>query len=159
MIVRSGLGYDVHRLVAGRPLVVGSVTVPSEKGSLGHSDGDALIHALVDALLGALALGDIGRLFPDHDPRWKDAPSRIFLEEAVRRVAAAGFRIENADTVVILERPRLAPHIPAIRESLATMLGLSIHQVSVKATTHEGMGFAGTGEGWACHAIVTLSKI
>ncbi len=158
MIVRSGLGYDVHRLVEGRALVVGGVILPHKKGSLGHSDGDALIHAIVDALLGALALGDIGTHFPDSDPRWKDAPSRIFLEEASQQVRKEGYEIGNVDTTVILERPRLRPHIAAIRQNLASIMGIRTEQISVKATTHEKMGFLGEEKGWACQAIVTLVK-
>ena len=158
MIFRTGLGYDVHPLVAGRPLIIGGITVPHSLGTLGHSDGDALLHAVTDALLGSLALGDIGQHFPDDDNAWKDIPSNIFLEKAIRLVREKGFDIVNIDTVIILEKPRLKPYIPAIRENMARILSIRPDMISVKATTHEKMGFAGEEKGWACHALVMVQK-
>ena len=158
MIFRTGLGYDVHPLVAGRPLIIGGVTIPHHLGTLGHSDGDALMHAVTDALLGSLALGDIGQHFPDDDDAWKDKASHIFLEKAAGLVREKGFEIVNIDTVVILEKPKLKPFIPAIRENLARILNISPDMISVKATTHEKMGFAGEEKGWACQALVMVQK-
>lgn len=159
MIFRTGLGYDVHPLVSGRPLIIGGINIPHSLGSLGHSDGDALIHAVVDALLGSLALGDIGQHFPDDDISWKDKPSSIFLEKARDLVREKGFDIVNIDTTIILEKPKLKPFIPAIRKNMAQILMTSEDNISVKATTHEKMGFAGEEKGWACHAVVLVKKI
>ena len=158
MIIRTGQGYDVHPLVAGRPLIIGGITIPHYLGSLGHSDGDALLHAVTDALLGSLALGDIGEHFPDSDSRWKDMPSEIFLKKAVSLVTEKGFSIVNIDTTVILEKPKLKPFIPDIRENMARILGIRVDNISVKATTHEKMGFAGEEKGWACQALVLIQK-
>lgn len=158
MIFRTGLGYDVHQLVAGRPLIIGGIIVPHTLGTLGHSDGDALLHAVTDALLGSLALGDIGQHFPDDDDAWKDIPSNIFLEKAISLVREEGFDIVNIDTVIILEKPKLKPYIPAIRENMARILSISPDMISVKATTHEKMGFAGEEKGWACQAMVMVQK-
>ena len=158
MIFRTGLGYDVHPLVAGRPLIIGGITIPHTLGTLGHSDGDALLHAVTDALLGSLALGDIGQHFPDDDDTWKDMPSSIFLEKAISLVREKGFDIVNIDTVIILEKPRLKPYITAIRENMARILGINPDKISVKATTHEKMGFAGEEKGWACQALVMVQK-
>lgn len=146
MNFRIGQGWDIHRLVPGRPLVLGGVVVPSELGELGHSDGDVLFHAVTDALLGALALGDIGRHFPPSDQRWKDADSRLFAERAASMVAEAGYRIVNIDSTVTLESPRLAPFVDAIRASLASALGVPVGAVSVKAKTREGLGDVGRRE-------------
>lgn len=154
--MRIGHGYDVHRLVAGRPLILGGVSVPSEVGLDGHSDADVLTHAVIDALLGAAALGDIGALFPDTDPEWEGADSVGLLEAVVRRVHGAGWRVGNVDATVVLQRPKLRPHVEAMRERLAGALGLEAGAVSVKATTGEGMGFVGTGEGAAAHAVALL---
>jgi 2-C-methyl-D-erythritol 2,4-cyclodiphosphate synthase len=158
MIFRTGLGYDVHPLVAGRPLIIGGVVIPHHLGTLGHSDGDALLHAVTDALLGALALGDIGEHFPDNNSTWKDMPSEIFLKKAASLVKEKGFTIVNIDSIVILEKPKLKPYIQAIRENMARILRMDVDNISVKATTHEKMGFAGEEKGWACHALVLIQK-
>ncbi|MGM9615647.1 MAG: 2-C-methyl-D-erythritol 2,4-cyclodiphosphate synthase [Oscillospiraceae bacterium] len=154
--MRIGHGYDAHRLTAGRKLILGGVEIPYEMGLEGHSDADVLLHALADALLGAAALGDIGKLFPDNDPATEGIDSRIILREAVHRVKEAGYRIENCDVTMIAQRPKLAPHIPAMRKNIAADLGIDVSAVSVKATTEEHMGFTGTGEGMRCHAVVLL---
>ena len=154
---RIGHGYDVHCLTEGRKLILGGVEIPFEKGLLGHSDADVLLHAVADAILGAAALGDIGKHFPDTDDRWEGADSRIILRESVRLAAEAGFRPVNVDVTVLCQRPKLAPHIPAMRANLAQDLGLPVERISVKATTEEGLGFTGAGLGIACHA-VTLMK-
>jgi 2-C-methyl-D-erythritol 2,4-cyclodiphosphate synthase len=158
MIFRTGLGYDVHPLVAGRPLIIGGINIPYHLGTLGHSDGDALLHAVTDALLGSLALGDIGEHFPDDDPAWKNQSSHIFLKKAAALVREKGFTIANVDTIVILEKPKLKPFIPEIRENMARILNIGVDMISVKATTHEKMGFAGEEKGWACHALVLVQK-
>ena len=154
---RVGHGYDVHRLTEGRKLILGGVEIPYEKGLLGHSDADVLLHAVSDAILGAAALGDIGKHFPDTDDWWEGADSRIILRECVRLAAEAGFRPVNVDVTVLCQRPKLAPHIPAMRANLAQDLELPVDRISVKATTEEGLGFTGEGLGIACHA-VTLMK-
>jgi 2-C-methyl-D-erythritol 2,4-cyclodiphosphate synthase len=156
MTIRIGNGFDVHALTAGRRLVLGGVTIPHELGLEGHSDADVLIHAIVDAILGALALGDIGTHFPDTDPRWKDADSRVLLRHVAGLALAQGFAIENLDTTVIAQAPRLAPHVPRMRANIAADLGCDAAQVSVKATTTERLGFAGRGEGIAALATVLL---
>lgn len=154
--MRIGHGYDIHRLVPGRPLILGGVTVPSEVGLDGHSDADVLTHAIIDALLGAAALGDIGALFPDTDAEWKGADSIGLLRAVMQRVTEAGWAVGNVDATVVLQQPKLRPHIDAMREGLAATLGVGLGQVSVKATTGEGMGFVGTGEGAAAHAVCLL---
>ena len=151
---RVGTGYDLHRLIEGRPLVLGGVTVPSDKGLAGHSDADVLAHAMTDAVLGAVALGDIGRHFPDTDPRWQGASSMGMLGHAVRLAGEAGFDIVNVDAVVIAERPKLAPHVDAIRANLAAVLGIEAGRVSVKGKTNEGVDAIGRGEAMAVHAVV-----
>lgn len=155
--MRIGHGYDVHRLVPGRPLILGGVTVPSEVGLLGHSDADVLTHAIIDALLGAAALGDIGAHFPDTDDRWKGANSIDLLRLVHRQLTDAGYAVGNVDATVVLQRPKLRPHIDEIRTTLARALRCSIGRVSVKATTGEGMGFVGTGEGAVAHAVCLLT--
>lgn len=155
--MRIGHGYDIHRLVEGRPLVLGGVTVPSDTGLLGHSDADVLTHAIIDALLGAAALGDIGALFPDTDAAYEGADSIGLLQAVMGEVARAGYGVGNIDATVVLQRPKLRPHIDAMRQRLADALGISIGAVSVKATTGEGMGFVGTGEGAAAHAVCLLT--
>jgi 2-C-methyl-D-erythritol 2,4-cyclodiphosphate synthase len=155
-MVRVGIGYDVHALVEGRLLVLGGVVIPHAKGLDGHSDADALLHALCDAVLGAIGEGDIGQLFPNTDPRWKGAPSRIFLEEAARRVAARRGRIVNVDASVIAQAPKLAPHIPAMRAAIAAALGLTPDRVGLKATTNESLGFVGREEGIAAMAVASI---
>ena len=154
--MRIGHGYDVHRLVAGRPLVLGGVVVPSAVGLDGHSDADVLTHAVIDALLGAAALGDIGAHFPDTDDAWRGADSLDLLRTVVARVGTAGFTVGNVDATVVLQRPKLREHVEAMRETLAAGLGVDVGRVSVKATTGEGMGFVGTGEGAAAHAVALL---
>lgn len=158
MTYHTGIGYDVHRLVPGRALVLGGVRVPHERGLLGHSDADVVLHALCDALLGAAALGDIGELFPDTDPAWRDADSRRFVEETLQRVAAAGFAVENADIIIHAQQPRLGPWKTPIRERLAQLLGLPAGAVGVKATTNEGLDAVGRGEAIACWAAVLLTR-
>ncbi len=154
--MRIGSGYDVHALVPGRKLILGGVEIPYELGLLGHSDADVLLHALCDALLGAAALGDIGQHFPDSDVRWKGADSRVLLREVAAKVAARGFRLSNVDATVIAQAPRLAAHIPLMRENIAADLGLPLDAVSVKATTTEKLGFTGRGEGIAAEAVALL---
>lgn len=153
---RTGIGYDSHRLVEGRPLILGGQAIPHTHGLAGHSDADAVAHALTDAILGAAAAGDIGTHFPDTDPRWKGADSLGLLRAACAVVAERGLRVSQVDVTVILERPRLGPHIPAMRAALAAALGLTVDDVSVKAKTNEGMGFVGRGEGIATMAVATL---
>jgi 2-C-methyl-D-erythritol 4-phosphate cytidylyltransferase/2-C-methyl-D-erythritol 2,4-cyclodiphosphate synthase len=153
---RIGIGYDVHRLVAGRPLIVGGVDIPWEKGLEGHSDADVLLHAIKDALLGAAALGDIGRHFPDTDPAYKGASSLKLLAAVGEKLAAAGWRAANIDAVVIAEKPKLAPHIPAMNANIAAALGIAAGQVNVKATTTEGLGFTGRREGIAAQAVAAI---
>jgi len=159
MAMRIGHGYDVHRLVEGRRLVLGGVDIPFERGLLGHSDADVLLHAIADALLGAAALGDIGKLFPDSDAAFKDANSLILLERTAQYLySEKGLRAVNIDATVVAQRPRLAPYIEEMRENIASACGLKIDQVSVKATTEEGLGFTGLGEGMAAHAVCLVGK-
>lgn len=154
--MRIGHGYDVHRLVEDRPLILGGVTIPHTHGLLGHSDADVLVHAIMDALLGAAALGDIGKLFPDSDPAYKGADSLLLAAEVAKRIRTAGFEIGNVDATVIAERPKLAPHIPLMCERIAAALGNAVSAISVKATTEEGLGFSGRKEGIAAHAVCLL---
>lgn len=156
--LRIGYGYDVHRLVPGRALVLGGVTVPFEKGLLGHSDADVLTHAVMDALLGAAALGDIGKLFPDSDARYAGADSTALLRQVTAVLAEAGWTIVNVDVTVAAQAPRLAPFILEMRERLAAAMGLDAGRVSVKATTEEGLGFTGSGEGIAAHVAALVEK-
>jgi 2-C-methyl-D-erythritol 2,4-cyclodiphosphate synthase len=156
MSFRVGTGFDLHRLAPGRPLVLGGVPIPHAEGLLGHSDADALLHALADALLGAAGLGDLGQHFPDTDPRYAGADSRGLLRETVRLVKQAGWAVVNVDSTVIAERPRLAPHIPAMRAQIARLLEIPEGAVSVKAKTHEGVDGIGRGEAIAAHAVVLL---
>lgn len=153
---RVGHGFDAHRLEAGRPLMLGGIPIPHERGLLGHSDGDCIIHALCDALLGAAALGDMGRHFPSRDPRWKGAPSRVFLDQVCRLIAEARYAVENVDLTVVAEAPRLGPHCEAIRKALAEELGLGLDRVSVKAKSSDGLGAVGRGEGIAAFAVALL---
>ena len=155
--MRVGQGFDVHALVTGRKLIIGGVDIPNEKGLDGHSDADVLLHALCDALLGAGALGDIGRHFPDTDSRYKNADSRMLLREVSRLVQEAGYRVVNIDATIIAQAPKMAPHIPSMVNNIAADLGLSRGQVNIKATTTEGLGFAGRAEGIAAEAIVLLN--
>ena len=156
--IRIGHGYDVHRLTGGRPLILGGVHIPYERGLLGHSDADVLAHAVMDALLGAAALGDIGGLFPDSDERWRGADSLRLLEQVTALLAENGWEIGNVDATVLAQAPKLAPHIPEMRQKLAAAMGVDASQVSVKATTEEHLGFTGAGEGMACHAVALLSR-
>ena len=155
-MIRVGTGFDVHALVAGRRLVIGGVHVPYERGLDGHSDADVLLHAIGDAILGALALGDLGRHFPDSDPRWKDADSRALLRHIAGLMRERGFAIGNVDATVIAQAPRLAPHVAAMRANVASDLGCTPDDVGIKATTTEHLGFAGRGEGIAAMASVLL---
>jgi 2-C-methyl-D-erythritol 2,4-cyclodiphosphate synthase len=155
---RIGIGYDSHRLIEGRPLILGGEVVPHSAGLTGHSDGDALCHAITDAILGAAALGDIGRHFPDTDPQYKGANSLGLLVRAVGIVHEAGYVIENVDAVVLAERPKLSPHVERIRARLAGALGVEIGAVSVKGKTNEGMGGIGRAEGMAVHAVALLRR-
>jgi len=155
---RVGIGYDSHRLLAGRRLVIGGIELPAERGLDGHSDADVLAHAVIDALLGACALGDIGEHFPPSDERWRDADSIDLLETVVAMVAGAGFQIVNVDSTVVMEQPKLAPYRQAIRERLSRALGLPLERVSVKASTGEGIGFVGRGEGVAALATASLER-
>ena len=157
--MRIGHGYDVHRLVEERKLILGGVDIPHEKGLLGHSDADVLVHALMDAMLGALALGDIGKLFPDNDPGYKGADSLELLKKVARLVRAQNYELGNADCTIIAQRPRLAPYIDAMRENISRALGVDIARISVKATTEEHLGFTGEGLGIAAHAVVLLEEI
>ena len=156
MRYRSGLGYDSHRFGPKRPLILGGVTLEHPRGLVAHSDGDAVAHAVIDALLGAAAMGDIGRLYPDTDPRWKGASSMALLADVGRRVMAASYEIANVDVTVITQAPKLAPHIEAMRANLARALGLSVNAVSVKAKTNEGMDAVGKGRGLQVFAMASL---
>ena len=156
--MRIGHGYDVHRLVRGRRCVLCGVEIPFELGPDGHSDADVPVHALMDAMLGAAAMGDIGRLFPDTDDAYKDADSIMLLREVVGRLQDCGMRVSNADLSIIAQRPKLAPHIPQMRQNLADALGTDISNISVKATTEEHLGFTGSGEGIAAHAVCLLKQ-
>ncbi len=157
--MRIGQGYDVHRLVEGRKLIIGGVDIPDEKGLLGHSDADVLLHAVMDALLGAAALGDIGQHFPDSDERYKGISSIALLKEVGKILQENGYMIENIDSTVIAQRPKLLPYRPQMAENIAAALGIEKEQVSVKATTEEGLGFTGTGEGISAQAIALLSSV
>lgn len=157
--VRIGHGYDVHRLVEGRRLILGGVDVPWERGLLGHSDADVLTHAVMDALLGAAGLGDIGRHFPDTDPAYAGADSLKLLAYVVALLRERGFTVGNVDATVLAQRPKLAPHIPQMRDNLARTMEVGPEQVNVKATTEEGLGFTGSGDGMAAHAVALIEKV
>ena len=157
--MRIGHGYDVHRLVEGRKLILGGVEIPFEKGLLGHSDADVLTHAVMDALLGAAAMGDIGKLFPDTDPAYAGADSIELLRTVISRVGEKGYRVGNVDATVIAQRPKLSPYIEEMRGILAAACGVAVDQVNVKATTEEHLGFTGSGEGIAAHAVCLLEAI
>ena len=156
--MRIGHGYDVHRLVEGRDLILGGVKIEYELGLLGHSDADVLLHAVSDALLGAAGLGDIGRHFPDTDPKYKGADSLLLLKEVVRKVLEKGYRISNIDVTMIAQRPKLKDHIPQMVQNIASAAGIDADRVNVKATTEEKLGFTGTGEGMSCHAVCLLEE-
>lgn len=155
---RIGTGFDVHALVPGRPLIIGGVTIPYDKGLLGHSDADVLLHAITDALLGAAGLGDIGRHFPDTDERYRGADSRLLLRGCAHKVRAAGWNIGNIDATIIAQAPKMAPHIPAMQAHIAEDCGLDVTQVNIKAKTTERLGFTGRGEGIAAEAVALLAQ-
>lgn len=157
-MTRFGMGYDVHRLVEGRKLILGGVEIPWEKGLLGHSDADVLLHAIADALFGAAALGDIGRHFPDTDERFKGADSMKLLAEVVRLVREKGYRVGNVDATIVAQAPKLAPYIEEMTENIARVLGVGKDQVNVKATTEERLGFTGSGEGMSAYAVAGIEK-
>ena len=157
--MRVGIGYDVHKLVEGRDLIMGGVNIPYEKGLLGHSDADVLVHAVMDALVGAAALGDIGKHFPDTDPKYKGIDSLKLLGYVGELLEQHLYVIENIDATIIAQRPKMAPHIPTMRENIARVLGLELDQVNVKATTEEGLGFTGSGEGISSQAVCLIEKI
>lgn len=156
--MRIGHGYDVHRLVEGRDLILGGVKIDWEKGLLGHSDADVLLHAVSDALLGAAGMGDIGRHFPDTDPQYKGADSLLLLREVYRKISEKGFRVGNIDVTMIAQRPKLKDYIPQMRENIAAAVNVTADRVNVKATTEETLGFTGTGQGMACHAVCLLEE-
>ena len=155
---RIGHGYDVHRLVEGRACIIGGVNIPYEKGLLGHSDADVLVHAVMDAVLGALGKGDIGRQFPDNDPAYEGADSLLLCRHVAGLMKQQGYRPSNIDTTVVAQAPKLAPYIPAMRRNIAEAFGISEHRVNVKATTEEKLGFTGSGEGIAAHAVCLLER-
>ena len=156
--MRIGHGYDVHKLVEGRDLILGGVKIEYEKGLLGHSDADVLLHAVSDALLGAAGLGDIGKHFPDTDPQYKGADSLVLLQVVAQRVREAGYRVSNIDVTMIAQRPKLAPHIPQMVLNIANAVGIAANRVNVKATTEEKLGFTGEGLGMSCHAVCLLEE-
>ena len=157
--MRIGHGYDVHKLVEGRDLILGGVKIDYELGLLGHSDADVLLHAVSDALLGAAGLGDIGRHFPDTDPKYKDADSGKLLEEVGEKIAAAGYKVGNIDVTMIAQKPKLKDHIPQMQKNIAAFLGMEENRVNVKATTEEKLGFTGEGLGMSCHAVCLLEEM
>ena len=157
-MIRTGIGYDTHKLVKGSNLVVGGVSIPSNYKSLGHSDGDSLIHAIIDSILGAANLGDIGEHFPSDDKTLKGSPSSFFLKDITDKLVRNNFEIVNIDSTIILQKPMVSPHIITIKKNLATLMGINQNQVSVKATTTDGLGFVGTSKGWSALAISTLTK-
>ena len=158
-MMRVGMGYDVHKLVEGRDLILGGVKIDWEKGLLGHSDADVLLHAIMDALLGAAALGDIGKHFPDNDPAYKGADSLMLLGRVGEILSEEGYVIENIDSTIIAQKPKMAPHIEQMRKNIADTLGLDISRVNVKATTEEGLGFTGTGEGISAQAVALIMSV
>lgn len=157
-MLRIGHGYDVHKLVEGRKLIIGGVDIPYEKGLLGHSNADVLLHAISDALLGAAALGDIGCLFPDNDEKYKGADSLLLLREVVKVLLGNGYCVVNIDCTLIAQKPKMRPHIDEMRNNIASACGIDVEFVSVKATTEEGLGFSGSGEGMAAHAVCLIEK-
>lgn len=157
-MMRIGHGYDVHRLVAGRPLILGGVTIEYELGLLGHSDADVLLHAVCDALLGAAGLGDIGRHFPDSDPNYKGCDSRVLLRRVVKLVRAGGYQLGNLDATIVCQKPKLAPHIATMIERIAADCGVCADRINIKATTTEQLGFCGRGEGIAAYAVVLITR-
>lgn len=159
MNFRTGLGYDVHRLTEGRKLIIGGVDIPYEKGLLGHSDADVLVHAIMDALLGACKLGDIGRHFPDTDPQYKGISSITLLKHVGALLGNNGYRVVNIDSVIVAQQPKMKPHIPQMEENIAQALGIDVYDVNVKATTEEGLSFTGSGEGMAAKAVCLVERV
>lgn len=157
--MRIGHGYDVHILTENRKLIIGGVAIPYEKGLLGHSDADVLLHAISDALLGAAALGDIGGMFPDNDPKYLGADSLVLLSEVAQRLRENGYKIINIDSTILAQKPKMKPHIPQMRENIAKAVGSDVSSISVKATTEEGLGFTGDGSGIAVHAVCLIEEI
>ena len=157
-MIRTGIGYDVHKLEKGTDLVIGGITIPHKFGSLGHSDGDGLIHAIVDAILGAAGLGDIGKYFPSESKEWENCSSSYFLSATVKLIRKSGFEIVNIDSTVVLQKPKLIKYTPSIVNNLSLIMGTESTCISVKATTTDGLGFAGTGKGWSVFAIATLNQ-
>ncbi len=155
-MIRVGIGYDVHQLKTGRKLILGGVDIPFEKGLDGHSDADVLMHAICDAVLGSIGLSDIGRIFPNTDPQWKNVPSKIFLQVAARRIKDVGGDIVNVDSSIIAEAPKISPYVETMKSNIAAALGITPQQVGVKATTNEGLGFAGRKEGIAAFAVASI---
>ncbi|HOO09816.1 MAG TPA: 2-C-methyl-D-erythritol 2,4-cyclodiphosphate synthase [Cyclobacteriaceae bacterium] len=158
MKIRVGMGFDVHQLEEGRDFWLGGIKLPAEKGAVGHSDADVLVHAICDALLGAANLGDIGHHFPNTDPKWKGMKSTFFLQEVVRMITEKGWQVENLDCSLCLEKPKINPHIPAMKQVLAPLMGISDDVISIKATTNERMGYVGRGEGVNAYAVALISK-
>lgn len=156
--MRIGQGYDVHRLVEGRKLILGGVEIPYEFGLLGHSDADVLTHAIIDALLGAAGMGDIGHHFPDTDPKYAEADSMKLLEAVMEKLKSAGWKVGNVDSTIVAQRPKLAPYLSLMRQNLADAMGVQLNQINIKATTEEKLGFTGSGEGMAAHAVALLLK-
>lgn len=156
--MRIGHGYDVHRLCENRKLIIGGVEIKYDRGLLGHSDADVLLHAVSDALLGAAAMGDIGGMFPDNDPAFKDADSLVLLKKVVERLAESGYKAVNIDATIIAQRPKMSPHIPEMRSNIAEALGVDVDCVNVKATTEEKLGFTGSGEGISAHCVCLIDK-
>ena len=157
-MIRTGIGYDIHRLKEGLPLIIGGINIKSSLGSVGHSDGDALIHAIVDSLLGAAGLGDIGNFFPSDDEKWRDAQSNIFLSEATRMIIQKGYQISNIDCTIIIQKPILQKFVPDIRKNIAKILNISEELLSIKATTTDNLGVIGKSKGWSVIAIATIYK-
>ena len=157
-MIRTGIGYDIHKLKEGLPLIIGGINIKSSLGSVGHSDGDALIHAIVDSLLGAAGLGDIGNFFPSDDEKWRDAQSNIFLSEATRMIIQKGYQISNIDCTIIIQKPRLQKFVPDIRKNITKILNISEEMLSIKATTTDNLGVIGKSKGWSVIAIATIYK-
>ena len=158
MNIRIGQGYDVHQLVQGRKMIIGGVDIPSDKGILGHSDADVLLHAVCDAMLGALALGDIGKHFPDTDPQFRDISSLTLLAHVHQLIHSKGFQVINLDSTIVLQKPKISPYVDAMKKNIAEILKIGLADVSIKATTSEGMGFTGSGEGIVAHAVVLIGS-
>ena len=157
-MIRTGIGYDIHKLKEGLPLIIGGINIKSSLGSIGHSDGDALIHAIVDSLLGASGLGDIGNFFPSDDEKWRDAQSNIFLSETTRMIIQKGYQISNIDCTIIIQKPILQKFVPDIRKNIAKILNISEEMLSIKATTTDNLGVIGKSKGWSVIAIATIYK-